>query len=333
MEVGIYIRDYMDDPSRPMHDQIEEAAEVCRRLGGMGFSAIYAPQHYLSYPTPWPQPLEVLARLASEAQGLKLVTGIINLPYHNPVDIAERVATLDQISNGRFIMGLGLSYREKELGAFGTNRRERMGRFEESLTLIKQLWTGEEVTFEGRFWNIHEGKLGLLPVQKPHPPVWIAAQSDGAVRRAAAMGDACLLGPQPSWADYRILAGKYRAALEKQGKEGKGMLVANRSVAIARDRETAKREARAAGEVKASQYAGFNMQEGTTVDFGLGGPRDLSDWALVGSPAECVELITRCHEEDGLEFIGLGCLNLPKGLSARLEYLQMIAEEFVSKLP
>jgi len=60
---------------------------------------------------------------------------------------------------------------------------------------------------------------------------------------------------------------------------------------------------------------------------------DLGDWAIAGSPSDCVELITRCHEEDGLQYLGLACLNLPSGQSARLEYLQMIYEEFVSRLP
>ena len=123
MQVGIYIRDYMEDPTRPMYDQIEEAAEVCRVAGSFGFHAIYMPQHFIGYPTVWPQPMQILSRLAPEAKGLRLLTGIIMLPYHNPVDIAEQTVTMDQISNGRFTLGLGLGYREKELEAFGTNRR------------------------------------------------------------------------------------------------------------------------------------------------------------------------------------------------------------------
>ena len=169
MQVGIYIRDYMEDPTRPMYDQIEEAAEVCRVAGSFGFSAIYMPQHFIGYPTVWPQPMQILSRLAPEAKGLRLLTGIIMLPYHNPVDIAEQTVTMDQISNGRFTLGLGLGYREKELEAFGTNRRDRASRFEESLELMKLLWTGDEVTFEGKHWTVHEGRLSLLPVQKPIP--------------------------------------------------------------------------------------------------------------------------------------------------------------------
>ncbi len=190
--------------------------------------------------------------------------------------------------------------------AFGTNRKDRVSRFEESINLMQQLWTGEEVTFEGKHWQVHEARMTITPVQKPHPPIWIAAQSAGAARRAAAMGDACLIGPQPSWEDFRFLAGKYQQALVEVGKGSRGLLAANRSMAIAKDRETAVSQAKLAGEAKAGMYSSFNMQEATTVGLGLGGSRDLADWAIAGSPSDCVELITRCHEEDGFGIPGLG---------------------------
>ncbi|MCL0044440.1 LLM class flavin-dependent oxidoreductase [Dehalococcoidia bacterium] len=333
MDVGIYIRDYISDPSRPIYEQIEEAAAICQHAATLGFSAIYTPQHYIAYPTSWPQPMQMLARLSPEANGLKLITGVLLLPYHNPVDIAEQTATLDHISNGRFILGLGLGYREQELKAFGTNRKDRVSRFEESLTLMKQLWTGNEVTFEGKHWHVDKVRTGLTPVQIPHPPIWIAAQSAGAVRRAAAMGDACLIGPQPSWDDFHSLAIQYARALDDLEANSHGMLVANRSISIAVDKKTAINQAIVAGEAKAKMYSAFNMQESTTVDMGLSGSRELSDWAIVGNPQDCVDLIAGCHERDGLSYIGLNCLNLPQEHSARLEYLQMISEEFVHRLP
>ena len=90
------------------------------------------------------------------------------------------------------------------------------------------------------------------------------------------------------------------------GKGSRGLLAANRSMAIAKDRETAVSQAKLAGEAKAGMYSSFNMQEATTVGLGLGGSRDLADWAIAGSPSDCVELITRCHEEDGFGIPGLG---------------------------
>ena len=332
MDVGLYVRDYIDDPTRPLYDQIEEAATIFSQARQMGFTTIYMPQHFIAHPTVWPQPMEILSRLAPDAEGLRLMTGILLLTYHNPVDIAEQTATLDQISNGRFTLGVGLGYVEKELEAFGTNRAERVSRLEESIALMKELWTGEEVNHEGQHWTVRGGRLGITAVQKPHPPIWLAAQSRGAVRRAAAIADACLLGPQPNWADIDKLAKMYWEAIAEQpGKTGH--LTANRSISIARDRETAVSEAISAGEAKAGLYTNFNMQESSTVDFGLGGSRDLADWAVVGSPEDCAETIIRSHRENGLDYIGFGALNLPKGKPARLEYLQLISEELLPLLP
>jgi len=124
----------------------------------------------------------------------------------------------------------------------------------------------------------------------------------------------------------------YWEAIAKQpGKTGH--LTANRSISIARDRETAVSEAVAAGEAKAGLYTNFNMQESSTVDFGLGGSRELANWAVVGSPQDCAETIVRSHKENGMEYIGFGCLNLPKEKVARLEYLQFISEELLPLLP
>ena len=332
MEVGLYIRDYMEDSDRPMYQQVEEAAEVCRRARSLGFSVIYMPQHYISHPTVWMQPMQTLARLAPDAEGLQLLTGVLLLPYHNPVDIAEQAVTLDHISNGRFILGVGIGYRVAELAAFGTNRRDRVSRFEESIELMKLLWSGEEVNYDGRHWQVHDARLALTPVQKPHPPIWIAAQSRGAVRRAAALADRVILGPQPGWKDISALTRQYKDALEELGRDPAGRIGVHRSIAIAKDRETAITEAREMAAKKAGMYSSFNMQEITTVDFGLGGQRDLPDWAVVGSPQDCAEIINRCKEEEGLDYIGLASLNLPREFPARLEYLQLISEELMPHL-
>jgi alkanesulfonate monooxygenase SsuD/methylene tetrahydromethanopterin reductase-like flavin-dependent oxidoreductase (luciferase family) len=333
VDVGLYIKDFVDSRDLPLHQQIEDAAEVARRARSLGFMGIYAPQHWVAYPTVWLEPIPLLARLAPETDGLKLITGIILLPMHNPVHLAEQVISIDHISNGRFVLGVGLGYRQTELEATGTNRQERVGRFEESLKLMKLLWSGDEVSFEGRFWQVHNARVSVTPLQAPHPPIWIASQSRRATRRAARIGDACLLGPQQDWKDVGQLAAVYREALEEYGKASSGLLGANRSIAIARDRKTALREARAAAESKAGMYGGWDMQERRSVNLGLSGHRDLTDWAIVGTPQECAEQITRSYHQDGLRYVGLGFLNLPRAHAARLEYLQLISEELLPLLP
>ena len=207
MEVGLYLRDHLEDPTRPVYEQIEEAAEVCRWARDLGFSAMYMPQHFVSYPTVWPQPLQILSRLAPETGQMRLLTGILLLPYHNPLDLAEQIATVDHICHGRFTLGAGIGYRETELAAFGTNRRERVSRFEESLALMRQLWTGESVNFEGKYWQLHDGKMGFTPVQKPHPgrhSRWSPGTVTGwwrpvrSTSRATPRGSSSSTGPGPT---------------------------------------------------------------------------------------------------------------------------------------
>ena len=100
----------------------------------------------------------MLARLAAETGDMNLATSVLLLPLLNPVDVAEQVATLDHISEGRFILGLGLGYRPEECEAFGTQMSERDRRCSEALELMMRLWTEDEVTHHGRFFHVSGAK-------------------------------------------------------------------------------------------------------------------------------------------------------------------------------
>ena len=328
MKFGLNLRDFLSNPQQPMYSQMQEAVEVFRKASSLGFWAAYMAQHWISHPTIWLQPFPVLARLAPENLHLKLITGVILLPLHNPVDMAEQVVTIDHITNGRFILGVGLGYREQELEVFGATRKERVGRFEESIGLMKCLWSGEETTFEGQYWKVGDARLGLTPIQRPHPSIWIACQSHGAARRAALLGDGCLIGPRVSWEEFRHLVGTYQQTIET-ATSSTGFLAAHRCIAMAETKETAIEEAQEAAEASAVMYGTWRMQESTMADLGLSSTRDLSEWAIVGNPRECMEVIMRCQEEMGVEYIGLTLLNLPRESSQRGEYLQYISEELL----
>src|SRR5437762_595088 len=108
-------------------------------------------QHLLSHPTVWPQPFPMLARMAPETGRMRLRTSVLLLPIVNAVEAAENIATLDHICHGRLDVGVSIGYREKELETVGLRRQDRVPKLEESLALMKRLWSGEEVTFEGRY--------------------------------------------------------------------------------------------------------------------------------------------------------------------------------------
>lgn len=180
---------------RSAYPHILDLVEQTRVVRDLGFHSLLFGQHYLSHPLQTLQPLPLLARIAAESGDMWIGTGILLLPLLHPVDVAEQVATLDNICNGKFIFGLGLGYEIEEFEAFEISRKTRVRRFEESLEIIKMLWTQETVTFHGKHFNIENARPTHRPIQKPHPPIWIAANNYPAIRRAARLGAVLYASP------------------------------------------------------------------------------------------------------------------------------------------
>jgi alkanesulfonate monooxygenase SsuD/methylene tetrahydromethanopterin reductase-like flavin-dependent oxidoreductase (luciferase family) len=194
-------------PEDPQAVRFREHVEQVRLARAVGFSSVWASQHYLSDPFTYFQPIPTLARLAADARGMILGTGVLLLPLLHPVDVAEQLATLDVIADGRLVFGVGLGYRDVENLAFGHDPKQRVGRFEESLEVVERLWRGEPVDYEGRYFTLRGARISMRPMQSPRPPVWLAANGDAGVRRAARLGDAWLMNPHADPGDARAPAG------------------------------------------------------------------------------------------------------------------------------
>ena len=163
-------------------------------------------------------PLTFMATVAARTSTLRVGTGIFILPAHNPVRVAEQVATIDQISGGRISLGVGSGWWPLEYQVQGSDFRERGGRMEEALEILRLVWTQEETSFDGRYWSFPELTVHPRPVQDPHPPLWVAGVVDAAVERAARLGDAWLCGPVQSLAKARSCLEVYRAACARRGR-------------------------------------------------------------------------------------------------------------------
>jgi len=248
------------------------------------------------------------------------------------VEVAENVATLDHITHGRLLLGVAIGYREQELETIGLTRKDRAPKLEESIQLMKRLWSGEEVTFAGRYTRVTKGRMGFPTYQKPHPPIEMGAQSEGATKRAARITDGVFFGPQVSWGDIGKLAGVYRKARQEAGHAGVGSLGASRSLMVGKSREDAAQTARQYLEKTFNMYRTWEMQESSMVPLQLGFDRSLDDWTVHGSPKDCVETLLRARDEAGLNRVGFTIYSLPRSPQARIEYLQMIAEEIVRKV-
>src|SRR5213594_4551078 len=151
MKIGFHLTPFWSPTDRGATRIIDEAIRVVAAAARMGFAWVSIGQHWISHPTVWPQPFPMLARLAPETGQMRLKTSVLLLPLLNPVDVAENVVTLDHITHGRLDLGVAIGYRERELEAAGLGRKDRVPKLEESLAVMKRLWAGQEVTYEGSY--------------------------------------------------------------------------------------------------------------------------------------------------------------------------------------
>jgi alkanesulfonate monooxygenase SsuD/methylene tetrahydromethanopterin reductase-like flavin-dependent oxidoreductase (luciferase family) len=195
-----------DDPGARLAEHLEQV----RFVREAGFHSIFAGQHFLPAPYQMLQPVPLLARLAAEAGDLRVGAGILLLPLLNPVEVAEHAATLDVVTGGRFVLGVGLGYRDEENAAFGLPA-ERVRVYREKLDVVRRLLEGEEVTASGHGFRLEGARLAPLPLQRPRPPIWMAANGDAAVRRAARLADTWFVNPHASVAEVQRQLGLFRA--------------------------------------------------------------------------------------------------------------------------
>lgn len=145
-----------------------------------------------SFPEPYKRvldPLEVLTFAAAHTTRVKLGTSVLDIPYYNPVMLARRLTTLDVLSAGRLRIGLGQGWSPDEHLAAGASMKERGPRADEFIKVLKAIWTTDPVEFHGKYFNVPKSIIQPKPVQKPHPPIYLAATSPSALKRAATLAD------------------------------------------------------------------------------------------------------------------------------------------------
>ena len=304
MKLGFFVTNqYL--PGESMSKKIAESVEQVQAAHEAGFDLICTGQHYLAAPYQMSTSLHLLARLAAEAGNMEIAATVILVPLHNPVEMAESVATMDAICNGRFIFGIGLGYRDEEYTAFGMVRSQRVSRTREALEVMKLLWTEEEVEFSGDYYHVPRTKVATRPMQNPHPPIWVAANHDSAIRRAARWGYPWLINPH---ATVPMVAGQldeYRRALSRAGLEYPQAWPMMRELYVAEDREMAYWESQPYLEGKYAAYASWGQDKAMPGEESFSVPyKDLAkDRFLLGSPDDVVSEINRYGEELGVNYM------------------------------
>ena len=134
-------------------------------------------------------PLDTLTFAAAHTSKIKLGTSVLDIPYYNPILLARRLSTIDILSKGRLIVGLGLGWSPDEMEAAGADMKVRGARADEFIQVLKTIWTTDPAEFHGKFFSLPKSHVSAKPVQKPHPPIFIAAFAPAALKRVATMAD------------------------------------------------------------------------------------------------------------------------------------------------
>ena len=163
-------------------------------------------------------PFVYLAALAAHTERIRLGTGVYLAALHHPANICEQVSTLDRISGGRAVLGVGVGYRPYEYENYGSDFTSRGRRLDETLALLRQAWETGSYAWDGEFFRLDDVAVFPPPVQQPHPPIYVGGTSPAAIRRAARLGDTWLTLPMETLDYVSDLVARFRAECEAAGR-------------------------------------------------------------------------------------------------------------------
>src|SRR5262247_4703622 len=315
---------------------------------GLGYSSVWIAEHHFNDYGLCPAPPVLAAFLAARTTTLRLGMGVSLLPLHHPVDLAEQLAVLDVLSGGRLDVGIGRGGTLQDYQTFRAERADARVRIEEGIALMRQCWTGAPFDFAGQFHSAEQLHVRPRPVQRPHPPLFIAANSEDSVLSAARLGLPALSSffvPVPElqrrhtvYREASLAAGRSEAEVAALERRGWGMRV----VHVARDHDAALRATEA-------PFMGYQRRMSVLRSDATGGSvpssfdrkllrlRAFQDyladgWALIGTPAEVRDGLQRYLEATGYERVLL-VMALP-GLATELALasMRLFAEEVAPKL-
>ena len=286
---------------------------LARRVEELGFDSVWTGDH-VSFHNPIYESLTLLAAYAGITRRIKLGSAIYLLALRHPTVAAKITGTLDTLSGGRLIFGVGVGGENpKEFEACGIPHHERGARVTEGIEVVRALWRDSPATFKGRFTTFEGVSIDPKPVQRPAPPIWIGGRSDAALARAGRQGD--------GWVSYVVQPDRYRQSLDKihaaaaeAGRSLDGFVAAHLTfITVGRDYESAERRW---VERLSRRYA---------QDFGPLARK----YGVIGTPEQCLEQLHR--------FASAGCgyfLMNPIGDPAdERDQMEAIAADILPHLP
>ncbi len=314
MELGLFLEFPVREGSTE-NEAFKESFALVDQAESLGAPSVWMAEYHFNPGRVLSSPVTILTAVAARTQNIRVGTAVLLLPLANPVRVAEEIATLDQISDGRVEFGVGRGTFPNVHEGFGVPFEESRGRFEESIEIILKSWTTESFSFEGEHFNIPELSVNPKPFQTPHPPIRVGVTSAESFPILGSMGLDILINPSRVFAlpELKPSIQEYREAWKAAGHEGNGKVGLRIPVYLSHDAQKAHDEPMdsalfSMGRLsdRVGSYAG---RVGTLGDWGAQAERvrnmTYDDWlrdkVAYGTPEAVTEKLNSLGEELGLD--------------------------------
>lgn len=283
MNVGVFLNQYYT----PEDDfEVTDLYEQVDLIEELGFDLVSLGERHV-HEEGIVEPLSTLAALAGRTEDVDLALTALLPALHHPIHLAEQVAMIDRLSGGRMVFGGAIGYRERELTPFGLSMDDRVPRFLESLSALKRLWAGEEITHDGDGWSFEDVFISPTPTREM--PVWIGGHADIAIKRAAYRGDAWIASASSTTEDLAEQIEYYEECLDEFGMDRSENEVVLMRDCFVDDSVESARETIEPHLLKLYQmYARWGQtyldEHEVEVDYD-----ELAEKFVLGSPADCIE--------------------------------------------
>jgi len=302
-----------------------------------GFDSAWLSEHHFLEDGYCPSPLVMASALLARTTSIKVGTSILILPLHDPVRIAEDCAVLDNISGGRFHLGVAIGYRKEEFDGMNVPMKQRPSRIEEGIEILKKCWAEEEFTYKGRRYEYNNINVTPKPVQKPTIPIYIGAFEEPAIRRAGRLGYPLMIGPGRTMPMIKDTLGFYNDEAKKHGVDHskiKHILLRETYVNV-----SSKKASELGDRLVISMYK-FYFTLGIKMIIRGKQVSDINDPLfqylaedrfIIGDPDYCNDEITRYREEAGTDCI-LTRMVFPEATDEIIkESIKLFGKEVISK--
>ena len=337
MKFGIF--EHLDSDGLPPHEQFEERLQFIAACDRAGFYGYHLAEHHFSSLSNVPSPGIFLSAVAQRTQNIKLGPLVYLLPFYHPLRLIEEIAMLDQLSNGRFQLGVGRGISPLEMGYYQIDPAGAQQKYMETLEIVRRGLGSDVLNFDGEFFQYNNVPMAVSPVQRPHPPLWYGiGKPDSTVWAAANDVNVVTLVPAPS---ARAITDRYKQEWTALNKDLNSLplLGLGRHIVIADTDEEAMDIARRAYRVWRRSFVSLWEQHRQTELAYRAAPPEFDDMvergnACAGSAATVRDFVAEEIETAGVNYLLMhmtfGDISLPEALTSLKYFIDKIMPEFTA---